>query len=36
MVKYSALTAIGTLIILNPQKAQAQSVPPDPDGNPFD
>ena len=23
--KYTALTAVGTLIILNPQKAQAQS-----------
>ena len=36
MAKYSALTAIGTLIILNPQKAQAQSVPLDPGGNPFE
>ena len=35
MAKYSALTAIGTLIILNPQKAQAQSTPPDPSNNPF-
>ena len=32
--KYAALTAVGTLIILNPQKAQAQS-PPDPGGNPL-
>jgi hypothetical protein len=36
MAKYSALTAIGTLIILNPQKAQAQSVPLDPGGDPFE
>jgi len=36
MAKYSALTAIGTLIILNPQKAQAQSVPLDPGGSPFE
>jgi len=28
--KYTALTAVGTLIILNPQKAQAQSGPDDP------
>lgn len=28
--KYTALTAIGTYIILNPQKAQAGSVPSDP------
>ena len=35
--KYTALTAVGTLIILNPQKAQAQSNPPDNDtsGYPF-
>ena len=35
--KYLALTALGTLIILNPQKAQAQSNPPDNDtsGYPF-
>jgi hypothetical protein len=36
MAKYTALTAVGTFIILNPQKSQAQSLPPDPDGNPFD
>ena len=30
--KYTALTAVGTLIILNPQKAQAAS----PDDNPGD
>jgi hypothetical protein len=35
MAKYTALTAVGTFIILNPQKAQAQSVPPDPSDNPF-
>ncbi|WP_165764768.1 hypothetical protein [Winogradskyella aurantia] len=35
MGKYAALTAIGTFVILNPQKSQAQS-PPDPGGNPFD
>jgi len=28
--KYSALTALGTYLILNPQKAQASSVPSDP------
>lgn len=35
--KYTALTAVGTLIILNPQKAQAQSNPPNDDtgGYPF-
>ena len=27
--KYTALTAIGTYLILNPQKAQASSVPTD-------
>lgn len=32
MGKYAALTSVGTLIILNPQKSQAQS-PPDPGGN---
>ena len=32
--KYTALTALGTLIILSPQKAQAQS-PPNAGGNPF-
>ena len=34
MGKYMALTAVGTFILLNPKKAQAQS-PPDPGGNPF-
>lgn len=34
MGKYAALTAIGTFIILNPKKAQAQS-PPDPGDDPF-
>lgn len=29
MGKYAAITALGTFIILNPKKAQAQS-PPDP------
>ena len=28
--RYAALTALGTYIILNPQKAQAASVPADP------
>ncbi len=28
--KYTALTALGTYLILNPQKAQANSVPTDP------
>ena len=28
--KYAALTALGTFMILNPQKAQATSVPPSP------
>jgi hypothetical protein len=36
MGKYAALTAIGTFVILNPQKAQANSaLPPNPDGDPF-
>lgn len=37
MGKYAALTAIGTLTILNPKMAQAQSplTPPDPGNNPF-
>lgn len=38
MGKYAALTAIGTFIILNPKKAQAQSAPqspPDPGDDPF-
>lgn len=32
MGKYAALTAIGTFSILNPKKAQAQSVAPNPGG----
>lgn len=28
MGKYAALTAIGTFLILNPKKAQADSAPP--------
>ena len=32
MGKYAALTALGTFMILNPQKAQAQSAPPEADG----
>ncbi|WP_197026327.1 hypothetical protein [Polaribacter sp. Hel_I_88] len=28
--KYAALTALGTYMILNPQKAQASSAPVDP------
>ena len=28
--KYAALTALGTYMILNPQKAQANSAPSDP------
>ncbi|WP_422105421.1 hypothetical protein [Winogradskyella sp.] len=35
MGKYAALTALGTMVILNPLKAQSSS-PPDPGGNPFD
>ena len=34
MGKYAALTAFGTFLILNPQKAQATS-PPDPGGPVF-
>ena len=34
MGKYAALTAVGTFLILNPQKAQASS-PPDPGGDDF-
>jgi len=34
MGKYAAMTALGTFIILNPKKAQAQS-PPDQGDNPF-
>jgi hypothetical protein len=30
--KYAALTALGTFILLNSQKAQAQSGPPPPGG----
>ena len=33
--KYTALTALGTFMILNPQKAQAGSPPPDTSGDPF-
>ncbi|WP_323027630.1 hypothetical protein [Gelidibacter japonicus] len=37
MGKYAALTAMGTFLILNPKKAQAQSPDPDhPGGNPFE
>ena len=32
MGKYAAFTAVGTFMILNPKKAQAQSVPPSPPG----
>ena len=32
MGKYAALTAIGTFAILNPKKAQAQSLPSAPGG----
>jgi hypothetical protein len=32
MGKYAALTALGTFMILNPKKAQAQSTPSDPVG----
>ncbi len=35
MGKYAALTAVGTFVILNPLKAQASSLPPDPGGNPL-
>jgi hypothetical protein len=34
MGKYAAFTAVGTWLILNPQRSQAQS-PPDPGGDPF-
>ena len=34
MGRYAALTSLGTFMILNPKKAQAQS-PPDPGDNPF-
>ncbi|WP_197017687.1 hypothetical protein [Tenacibaculum sp. 47A_GOM-205m] len=33
--KYAALTALGTYIILNPQKAQAQSPAPEGPGQDF-
>ena len=32
MGKYAALTAVGTFMILNPKKAQAQSAPASPGG----
>ena len=32
MGKYAALTAVGTFMILNPKKDQAQSVPASPGG----
>jgi hypothetical protein len=32
MGHYAALTALGTFMILNPKKAQAQSTPSDPGG----
>jgi|TARA_B110000238_G_C15855817_1_gene323059 hypothetical protein len=32
MGRYAAITALGTFMILNPKKAQAQSGPPDPGG----
>jgi hypothetical protein len=40
MGKYAAITALGSYLILHPQKAQAQSPgvdnsPPDTGGNPF-
>lgn len=35
MGKYAALTALGTFMILSPQKAQASSVPPDAGGDLF-
>ena len=33
--KYAALTAMGTFLILNPKKAQAQSGPAEPGGSFF-
>lgn len=30
--KYAAVTALGTFLLLNPQKAQASSTPPPGDG----
>jgi hypothetical protein len=35
MGRYAALTALGTFIILSPQKAQATSPPPNTGDNPF-
>ena len=32
MGRYAAITTLGTFMILNPKKAQAQSGPPDPGG----
>ena len=32
MGKYAAFTAVGTFLILNPKKAQAQSAAPNPPG----
>ena len=32
MGKYAAFTAVGTFMILNPKKAQAQSTPASPGG----
>ena len=32
MGKYAAITAVGTFMILNPKKAQAQSAPASPGG----
>ena len=32
MGRYAVITALGTFMILNPKKAQAQSSPPDPGG----
>jgi hypothetical protein len=34
MGRYAALNSLGTFMMLNPKKAQAQS-PPDPGNNPF-
>ena len=34
--KYAALTALGTYMILNPQKSQAQSPGPETPGGGFD
>jgi hypothetical protein len=36
MGKYAALTSIGTFLILNPMKSQAQSIPDDPGDGFFD